>query len=326
VFLALSRDLDAKAAEFLSRLGEVEFTTGAPQSVIVTEDDVVPVHVELVDASAIDERLDRTVNGKQLFLLVNAVLDDETAAKLEDAGIGYIAADGRRWLRNWERTQRVSRQVSAIRRSLRAPSVRLAQLLADYPLGTWTERRLAERAHTTQATAHRLLARIESEGLIEREGRGRGTTRCVRDVRGVRAWLARNARPGSVVSLSCFVPDPFAPAQTVGRKLALTGAVAAEKLGLPVLTHSSLPIMRVSVQADELEDVPEALGGFRTEAGPNLLLVADPDRLAFVDARSVGGLLMAPPSRMMLDLYLEPRGEAAVDVFLALWGEGAFGA
>ena len=88
------------------------------------------------------------------------------------------------------------------------------------------------------------------------------------------------------------------------------------------MTQAVTPTMRVSVRPEELEDVPEALGGFRTEQGANLILIADPDRLAFTDA--IGrpdSWLLAPPSRIMLDLYLEARGEAAVDVFLDLWGE-----
>jgi len=53
----------------------------------------------------------------------------------------------------------------------------------------------------------------------------------------------------------------------------------------------------------------------------NLTLIADPEHLAGSDARTDGdGRVTAPPSRVMLDLYLEPRGEAAVGVFLDLWG------
>jgi hypothetical protein len=91
---------------------------------------------------------------------------------------------------------------------------------------------------------------------------------------------------------------------------------------MPVLTRATTPTVRVSARPEELEDVPEALGGFRTEDGANLILIADPDRLAFVDAfAGSGGRLLAPPSRIMLDLFLEARGEAAVDVFLSLWGD-----
>jgi hypothetical protein len=208
------------------------------------------------------------------------------------------------------------------RRRLYPASVRLAQLLADHPREPWTERGLARRAGTTQTTAHRLLGRLEREALLEREGKGPSTLRWVRDPLAMRSWLARQARPQKVARLACFVESPERLPTVVGRTLALTGAAAAAAIGMPVMTREATAMVRVSVRPEELEDVPEALGGFRTESGPNLILIADPDRLAFVDAvAGPDGRLMAPPSRVMLDLFLEARGEAAVDVFLSLWGD-----
>lgn len=166
------------------------------------------------------------------------------------------------------------------------------------------------------------MTRLEAQELVVREGRGRATVRWVQDAARLRQWLAREARPTHVTLLSCFVSDPFKLPQLVGRNFALTGAAAAERLGLHVFTDQRYPLVRVNVADDELEDIPRALGGFRTESGANLTLIADPDRLAFVDVRqaAVGGEMIAPPSRIMLDLYLEPRGESAVEVFLDLWG------
>jgi hypothetical protein len=224
---------------------------------------------------------------------------------------------------NRDRTKRAASPAHRPRRALYGPSIKLAQLLADHPGEPWSERGLANCGHTTQATAHRLLSRLEEEGLVEREGRGRASVRWVRDPVLMRRWLAREARPTRAVLLSCFVSDPFDLPTVVGRNFAITGAVAAARLGLPVTTERSRPLVRVNVAEDELEEIPQALSGFRTEDGANLTLIADPDRLAFVDNRRPmrpEGLI-APPSRVMLDLYLEPRGEAAVEVFLDLWGD-----
>jgi hypothetical protein len=112
----------------------------------------------------------------------------------------------------------------------------------------------------------------------------------------------------------------------MGHAVVLSGAAAAERLGLPVLTAPPRPLLRVAVGHEELEEVPAALGGFRTERGANVTLVADPDRLALADLREDrDGRPIAPPSRVMLDLYLEPRGEAAAEVFLDLWGSREIG-
>lgn len=186
----------------------------------------------------------------------------------------------------------------------------------------WTERHLSERGGTTQVTAHRLLVRLEEMGLVELRGRGRESSRWVSDVVGIRRWLAQEGRPRRELRLSCYLPSPESPPETAaGCQLALTGALAAERIGMPVLTSASAASLRVVGTGEELEAVPEALGGFRTEAGANAVLLADPDRLASTDAsRLPGGSLVAPKSRIMLDLYLESRGAAAVDVFLDLWG------
>ena len=90
---------------------------------------------------------------------------------------------------------------------------------------------------------------------------------------------------------------------------------------MPVLTVPGPAFVRVGATGEELEAVPEGLDGFRTETGANMVLLADPDRLAATDAgRLPEGGLVASQSRIMLDLYLESRGAAAVDVFLDLWG------
>lgn len=323
LLIAISDNVDKRAAEMLRKFRDVEVAEHSPQTVVVADDDVFPVRIEVLDAAEIESRIDSDEDHRSSLFVINAVIDDATAARLEDAGANYIDATGRRWLRGSGRTKRANQPAAVVgRRRLYAASVRLAQLLADHPAQLWTERLLAELGHTTQATAHRLLARLEAEDLVVREGRGPSTTRWLNNPAAMRRWLAHEARPQRTTQLACFVRDPEYPRPVVGRALALTGAAAATEIGLPVLTQASIPMMRVNAPADELEDIPEALGGFRTDSGPNLILVADPDRLAFVDASpGPGNLLLAPPSRIMLDLYLEARGDAAVDVFLDLWGD-----
>jgi hypothetical protein len=319
--IAAADDVDSRAIGILRKLADIAVVESSPQSALITGDVVSPVRIELVEADEIGDRAQAEQKDDQL-LVINAVLDDDVAARLEDANARYIDATGRRWLRNEARTKRASETKTGGRRRLYAASVRLAQLLADHPQEPWTERGLAQRGQTTQTTAHRLLGRLEREGLLLREGRGPSTLRWIRDPVAMRSWLAQQARPRKAARLSCFVEDAMRPRKAVGRALALTGAVAAAETDMPVTTQATTPTMRVSARPEELEDVPEALGGFRTEQGPNLILIADPDRLAFVDATTrPDGRLLAPPSRIMLDLFLEARGEAAVDVFLDLWGD-----
>jgi hypothetical protein len=321
MLLAVDSNVDERAVWILRNAG-IEIAEDAPQSVVITDEMVMPVRIVLAEAQDLDLRDRRDQDDDRLFV-INAILDAATAARLEDANISYVDAVGHRWLRSWARTRRSRESGTAAkgRRRLYAASVRLAQLLADHPQELWTERGLAGRGQTTQTTAHRLLGRLETEGMLTRKGRGPSTQRWVRDPRSMRSWLAREGRPRKVARLSCFVESPERVGLP-GRTLALTGAAAAEAIGMPVLTRLSIATMRVGVRPEELEDVPEALGGFRTEQGANLVLIADPDRLGLIDATAgPDGRLLAPPSRIMLDLFLEPRGEAAADVFLGLWGD-----
>lgn len=254
-------------------------------------------------------------------LPIEGVIDEEVAARLEDAGVGYVDASGRSWSPGQPRTGR-SRDVRlGGTRSLRPESLLLAQLIADHPEEAWTGRGLAARGRSSQVTALSLLKRLEEEGFVERQGAGRATVRQVVDASGLRGWLARNGRPRRVRRLSCFVRDPEAiPNEIEGHALSLTGAAGAAQWGLPVVFGESRPVYRVDMPRDALDDVPAMLGGLRTERGANVTLVADPEGLGTFDARLLAERLTAPPSRVMLDLYLEPRGSAALGVFLDLWG------
>lgn len=272
----------------------------------------------VADPHELDSVLAALEDGPRL-VIVRAVIDDPTAAQLEDAGIAYVDAAGQAWFPGWRRTRRSRASGKQVARVLRAPGVRLAQLLADYPGEWWTERELAERGETTQVTAHALLSRLEHEGLVDRASASGG--RVVRDAALLRRWLAHHARPTRTHRLAFFVPDPYEISNVDEElELVLTGSAAAERLGLPVVTLVRRPLYRVAAAGEALEAVPASLGGFRTDQGANAILVSDPGRLAALDARQKDGMVIAPPSRVMLDLYLEPRGEAAAEVFLDLWG------
>ncbi len=320
--VTLRSDVDRQVADAFSRLPDVDVIRDAPESAVVVAGQAFPVKAGVIETRELAGLLDRKRSVGRRILMIRAVLDDATAARLEDADIGFVDAAGRAWLPGQALTKRVRDPLPAHRRALRAGSLRPAQLIADHPDESWTIRRLAERGASSEVTAHRLLRTLEEADLIERHGRGRGMKRRVVDVEGVRRWLAEHGRPSSVQRLPCFVRDPNAvPASIAGYELVLTGALAAERMGLPVLTGMQRPLYRVQASGEDLEQIPQALGGFRTERGANLTLIADPEHLASGDARTYGdGGVTAPPSRVMLDLYLEPRGEAAVGVFLDLWG------
>jgi hypothetical protein len=315
------RGTEERIVEALRRLDDVTVVEDAPECALVMAGRVAQVRIAAVGREQLEEllRVGRTNEGQHLAV-VNAILDDGSAARLEDAGIAYVDASGRGWLPGRPRTRRRRIPDPGALRAPRGASLRLAQLLADHPDRPWTERGLAERGESTQVTAHRLLTQLESRGLVERTGTGRGASRRVVDAQALRSWLARHGRPGRTQRLACFLPDSARIAAHADPQLVLTGALAAERLGMPVLTAIPRATYRVRATGEALEQIPTALGGFRTERGANAVLIADPERLADLDAgRLADGQAVAPLSRIMLDLHLEPRGKAAVSVFLDLW-------
>jgi len=310
--VTLSRDTPAAISDALATLESVDVLTDAPETAIVTHGAVTKARPEVVGLRKVAE----AAPGSSRLWLVDGVLDDAAAARLEDLSIGFVDRNGRWWLPGIDRTATSAPAPSRLR--MRGPQIRLAQLLADHPGTDWTQRLLAERGHSTQQTAHRLLTRLEHQGLVERAGAGRSSRRFVADIRRFREWLARTCAPGRAGLLRCYVPDPLDLADA-GVPLALTGSHAADALGMPVMSGRRPPVYRARTTRAELEDLPSMLGGVRTPSGANLLLLADLDDLAHLDAHDVGGRLVAPPSRVMLDLHLEPRGAATAAVFLDLW-------
>ena len=261
MFVTLANGIDPRALDLLREADGVRIETGAPQSAIITDRDLIPVDVEVAEVGEIDGYLNPRPTEKAILLAVNAILDRRTAGRLEDASVSYVDAHGRFWYPGADKTGLGdAQQVQRRGRRLHPATVRLAQLLADHPAEGWSERYLAARGRSTQATAHKLLIRLENQGLVSREGQGRGSLRRVRDVLAMRHWLAREGQSRSATILPCYLRDPSGLPQLPGRSFALTGAAGAAELGISVVTDRPEPMLRVNVNDDELEDIP---GGAR---------------------------------------------------------------
>lgn len=323
--VALSDDVIARYRQGLADLRGVTVVQ-APQSALLTAEAIEPLMVHTVEVDDVDvyvgrvkERGHDVVQGSALLLLVAGVLSEEVAIALEDAGQPFVDAAGRAWVPGAPRTTRSRGHHGS---HLRAATTRAAQLLADHPYEEWSEPRLMRRADVGASTAHRLLRRLRDEGLITRTGTGRNTVSNVTDVSRLRRWLVATVGSQRPARLPFYVRDPSRlPDEIDGARLVRSGAQAAKLIGMPVLSGDPRPLLRIDVKPGEFEELPGLLGGVRSAEGANVLLVADPGRLARSEARRVEGVWVAPTSRICLDLLLEPRGAAAADVFLDLWND-----
>ena len=316
--VALEQDVDPALAAALRDIPEIDVIADAPQSVVVTATETTAVAPAVATVDELDQL--RQAPGRTPLLLVEGVLDLAAAARLEDLGTAFVDRAGRWWLPGAARSLTTSSATDTTSsRKMRGPRIRMAQLLVDHPGLEWTERGLASHAHSTQQTAHQLLSSLEREGYLERIGTARSSRRRVVDTRTLAAWLIRVATPARGGLLRCYVPDPN-DLEELHVPLVLTGAAAAAAIGFRVLTGDQAPIYRARTTRAVIDEIPAQLGGFRTDRGHNLSLMADTDDLAYLDSsRLEDGRLVAPFSRIMLDLGLEPRGKTAMAVFMDLW-------
>ncbi|HQU26061.1 MAG TPA: hypothetical protein PLS29_03410 [Acidimicrobiales bacterium] len=316
--MAIAENIEDPWRTGLESVPTVSLLLRAPASALLGEGVVQSLEVRHItgrEAQHLEELAEPATSA--LLLVVEAVLDDASAAGLEDRGIGYVDAAGRAWVPGAPR----SAYARPTRRRARTSSIRAAQLIADHPDTTWTEPKLAKQAQVSSGTAHNLVRDLLSFNLVERTGEGRAGVHS-RDTRGLRRWLVSQARREQPHMVSCYIPDAEDLAAEVdGVPLIRSGAEGARLLGVPVVSSIQRVLIRVPVSSG-LEDLPARLGGLRTAAGANVVLVEDPERFAANDARLVHSVWVAPPSRIATDLTLEPRGDAASSVFLDLWGEG----
>ena len=189
-----------------------------------------------------------------------------------------------------------------------------AQALLLEPAREWKVQDLAGEAGISVGLAHRVLVRLETEGLVAAEGAGPRRVRRVADptalldlwaeentdraVRRARAYrLAREPRElAGAVS---------AGLDAVGIDHAVTGAAAAARIA-PFIT--AVPVAEIWIDSvASLDDAAVATGAEAVESGHNLAFVqANGDEpLAF--RRQVDGIWAVNPFRLFYDLRNDPR-------------------
>jgi hypothetical protein len=189
-----------------------------------------------------------------------------------------------------------------------------AQALLLDPERDWKVQDLAGEAGVSIGLAHRVLARLEGEGLVAAEGAGPRRVRHVvapaalldlwaeentdRGVRRARAYrLARDPR-----GLASAVSEAL-DAAGVGH--AVTGAAAAA-LVAPFVT--AVPVTEVWVDAVvSLDDAVVAAGAEVVDSGANLVLVQGNGDEPLAFRRQEEGMWIVNPFRLFSDLRRNPR-------------------
>ena len=189
-----------------------------------------------------------------------------------------------------------------------------AQALLLEPTRDWKVQDLAGEAGVSIGLAHRVLARLETEGLVAAEGAGPRRVRRVADPTALLDLWAEENTDRSVQRMRAYrlAREPRELADAVSAVLdaagidhAVTGAAAAARIA-PFIT--AVPVAEVWVDSvGVLEDAAAASGAELAETGHNLaFLQANGDEpLAF--RRKVEGIWAVNPFRLFYDLRNDPR-------------------
>ncbi len=202
--------------------------------------------------------------------------------------------------------------------------VRTVQALLGEPEREWSVPALATAAACSHGEAHRVMTRLQGEGLMTSHGRARSLRRTVTSPAELLDWLssvpsARRIRERLDAFL--YATDPAALVATLTRRAsqagleyALTGTAAAHAFGARITSAVPVTMVRIA-PATALEEACSILKAEQTDRGANLLLVRDVGRVGVHGRTQTSTALLAPPVRVWLDILDEPRGEDAAALF-----------
>ena len=189
-----------------------------------------------------------------------------------------------------------------------------AQTLLLHPEREWKVQDLAGEANVSLGLAHRVLARLEREGLVAAAGAGPRRVRHVVDPTALLdLWAEENTDRGvRRVRAYRLARDPRELAGAVSASLDATGiehavtGVAAAALVAPFVT--AIPVSEIWVDSVvSLDDAVAAVGGEVVDTGANLVLVQGNGDEPLAFRRQVEAVWIVNPVRLFYDLRRDPR-------------------
>lgn len=207
--------------------------------------------------------------------------------------------------------------------------LRAVQVLLGGDGREWTISRLAHDAAISVGQAHNVFRALERNRLVETMGKGPQQRRVVTDRSAALDWLATidraRRRPDAAATyLYARTQDEllsrFAKlADDAGLPYAVTASAGSHLLGVPVLSNIVVTNVRVGVldASDSLHRLGlEHLDAEDAGRGMNLELWTDTGELGTFGATDVGGIRVAPPIRVWLDMARQGgRSEDAAQLF-----------
>jgi hypothetical protein len=257
--------------------------------------------------------------GKRPVILIADHTTEEARQILTDHGIGVVDGLGNAHIElpgllvHLE-ARPVRRQPAAAPPTrLRGKAGAAAQALLLHPDRRWRVGDLATAAGVAKGLAHRVLSRLEREGVVTAEGSGPNRTRGVTDKTALLdLWAEENVDRPRRTTAYLLVQTPRQLVETLGRNLeragvdhALTGAAGAS-LVAPFVTAVPVADVWVTVAAARDELYHAAQADAVTE-GPNVVFLQAKDNVPLTFRERHSNLWVADPFRLYLDLRRDPR-------------------
>src|SRR5580704_7609584 len=270
------------------------------------------------------------LSGENLGFVVAERLAEHVRSELIQAGCAYADATGAAHIdvpglyTHTDGSPRRRKTLAPTPPGIGVVAVRVIQTLLADPGQTWAARDLAQRAGCSVGEAHRVLNRLQDEGLVSAQGNGRTLRRTIPNAGELLDWLAtvpsaRRIRERQYAYL--YDSDPAKLASTISAHAfqshllyAFSGAAAAHIFGAKVTTSIPVTMLRIAPDVPLLEAC-SVLQAMPVDSGANLLLVRDLGDVGTHDRQFNGPAPLAPPARVWLDMLDEQRGEDAAALF-----------
>lgn len=257
--------------------------------------------------------------GDRPLLVIASQTTTEAREILEDHGIGVIDGLGNAHIElpglllhlEGRRRKPLERRSAPTR--LRGKAGVVAQALLLHPDREWQVKDLADEAEVSGGLAHRVLTRLEREGIVGISGTGPRRVRRVTNPTALLDLWAEETTDRPTRTLAYLLAQ--APQQLIrglggnlarsGLDYALTGAAAGSVVA-PFIT--AVPVVELWVPATVApEDLPEAAGADPVTDGQNVVFLQGKDGTPLAFREQVDDLWVANRFRLYADLRRDPR-------------------
>lgn len=239
------------------------------------------------------------------------ILQRHGIAILDGLGNAHIELPGLLFHLEGNETPRAGAEAPPTR--LRGKAGVAAQALLLQPKRRWQVTDLADKAGISKALAHRVLTRLEKDGIVETTGKGPQRFRRVFDVTALLdLWVEESLDRLTRRRAYLLAQSPRQVIDNIGKRLsqtnleyALTGAAAASLIAPFV---SAVPIVDLWIQETaDIEEVFTVLGAEAVTEGHNLVLMQSKDDVALAFRQKQDGIWLPNKFRLYADLVRDPR-------------------